>query len=116
MKGSASPRVSTRRKDRPNVLVLEGEIDLHVSPTVTTSLNAMIAKKPERVVLDLSRVTYIDSAGLAALIGAKQGVEVYGGKFALAGLHQAVRSIFEMSRLDQVFQIFPDVDAALAAA
>src|SRR5919109_2408787 len=102
------------RQDRPNVLPLKGEIDLHVSPSVTASLNAMIEKKPERLVVDLSDVTYIDSAGLAALIEAMQKVEAYGGKFLLAGLQETVRSIFEISRLDQVFQIFPDTDTALA--
>jgi anti-sigma B factor antagonist len=102
-------------RDRPNVLPLKGEIDLHVSPVVTASLTAMIEKKPERVVIDLSDVTYIDSAGLAALIQAMQKVEAYGGKFSLAGLQETVRSIFEISRLDQVFQIFPDMDSALAA-
>ena len=116
MKESASPAGPTPSKDPPSVLPLEGEIDLHVSPSVTASLNAMIAEKPGQLVVDLSRVTYIDSAGLAALIGAKQNVEAYGGKFALAGLQETVRSIFEISRLDQVFRIFPDVDAALAAA
>ena len=104
------------RKDRPNVLPLEGEIDLHVSPSVAAGLNMMIAKKPKQLVVDLSRVTYIDSAGLAAFIEGMQNVEAYGGKFALAGLQETVRSIFEISRLDQVFRIFPDVDAALAAS
>src|SRR6266446_2874721 len=116
MKKSVSPGTPMPRKDRPNVLPLEGEIDLHVSPTVTASLNAMIEKKPKRLVVDLSHVTYIDSAGLAAFIEAMQKVEAYGGKFVLAGLQETVRSIFEISRLDQVFQIFPDVDAALATA
>ena len=96
-----------------NVLPLKGEIDLHVSPSVTASLNEMIDKKPERLVVDLSDVSYIDSAGLAALIEAMQKVDGYGGKFALAGLQETVRSIFEISRLDQVFQIFPDTNAAL---
>ena len=104
------------RKDRPNVLPLEGEIDLHVSPNVVASLNGMIEKKPNQLVVDLSGVTYIDSAGLATLIEGMQKVEAYGGKFALAGLQETVRSIFEISRLDQVFRIFPDADAALAAA
>jgi anti-sigma B factor antagonist len=116
MKKSASPSVPVPRKDRPNVLPLKGEIDLHVSPTVTAALNAMIEKKPKRLVVDLSQVTYIDSAGLAVFIEAMQKVETFGGKFALAGLQETVRSIFEISRLDQVFQIFPDVDSALAAA
>jgi anti-sigma B factor antagonist len=114
MKKNVSPSGAKPVQDRSNVLPLKGEIDLHVSPSVTASLNAMIDRKPERLVVDLSAVSYIDSAGLAALIQAMQKVETYGGKFRLAGLQETVRSIFEISRLDQVFQIFPDVDAALA--
>lgn len=101
--------------ERPNVLPLEGEIDLHVSPRIAASLNAMIKEKPKMIVVDLAQVSYIDSSGLAALIEAMQNVEGYGGKFALAGLQEAVRPIFEIARLDQVFRIFPDADAALAA-
>jgi anti-anti-sigma regulatory factor len=44
-----------------------------------------------------------------------QNVEEYGGKFALAGLDDNVRSIFEIARVDQVFLTYPHVDAALAA-
>jgi anti-anti-sigma factor len=112
-KEPASPNI-TSSQSRSNVVPLKGEIDLHVSPTVTAVLNEHIDKKPERLVVDLSEVSYIDSAGLAALIQAMQKVEGYGGKFMLSGLQETVRSIFEISRLDQVFQIFPDTDAALA--
>ena len=115
MKKSAFPATPVPRQHRPNVLPLRGEIDLHVSPAVTQSLNAMTEKKPERIVIDLSRATYIDSSGLAALILAMQKVEAYGGRFFLTGVHETMRSIFETSRLDQIFQIFPDVDAALTA-
>jgi anti-sigma B factor antagonist len=101
------------RQHRPNVLPLEGDIDLHVSPAVRESLNAMIKKKPERLVIDLSRATYIDSAGVATLILAMQEVEGYGGKLFLSGLQETIRLIFETSRLDRVFRIVPDVDAAL---
>jgi anti-sigma B factor antagonist len=114
MKDQPSSSSTTPPQSRPNVLPLKGEIDLHVSPTVTASLNEMIEKKPVRLVVDLSDVSYIDSAGLAVLIEGMQKVEGYGGKFMLAGLQETVRSIFEISRLDQVFQIFPDADAALA--
>jgi anti-sigma B factor antagonist len=116
MKKSAFPATPVPRQHRPNVLPLKGEIDLHVSPALTESLNAMTEKKPERIVIDLSRATYIDSSGLAALILAMQKVVAYGGKFFLTGLHETMRSIFETSRLDRIFQIFPDVDAALAAS
>src|SRR5262245_49906609 len=116
MKKSTSAATLVPRQHRPNVLPLKGEIDLHVSPALTESLNAMTEQKPERIVIDLSRATYIDSAGLAALILAMQTVEAYGGRFFLTGLHETMRSIFQSSRLDQIFQIFPDVDAALAAS
>src|SRR5439155_17876887 len=116
MTDNASPATPVLRQHRPNVLPLEGDIDLHVSPVVTEALNAMIKKKPERIVIDLSRVTYIDSAGVAALILAMQEVEAYGGKFFLSGLQETIRLIFETSRLDRTFRIFPDVDAALAAS
>jgi anti-sigma B factor antagonist len=115
MKKNVSTSSPKPVQDRSNVLPLKGEIDLHVSPSVTASLNEMIDKKPECLVIDLSGVSYIDSAGLAALIQAMQKVEAYGGKFRLAGLQETVRSIFEISRLDQVFQIFPDAEGALAA-
>jgi len=114
MRENASPATPVSRQHRPNVLRPEGEIDLHVSPAVTESLNALIKEKPERIVIDLSRVTYIDSAGMKALILAMQEVEAYGGKFFLSAPQETIRSIFESSRLDRLFRIFPDVDAALA--
>ena len=114
-KATTIPRPSPR-KDRPNVLPLEGEIDLHVSPGIAEALRAMTEKRPKQLVVNLSRVTYVDSSGLAVLIEGMQNVEDYGGKFALAGLQQTVRDIFEIARLDQVFRIFPTVEAALAAA
>jgi anti-sigma B factor antagonist len=104
------------RKDRSNVLPLEGEIDLHISPDIAASLRAIIQKKPKRLIVDLARVSYIDSSGLAVLIEAMQNVNAYGGKFALAGLGNDVLAIFEIAKLDQVFRIFPDVDSALTAA
>jgi len=100
-------------KTEPSILPLEGEIDLHVSPQIGTSLANLIAKKPSQLVVDLSKVSYIDSSGLAVLIEAMQNVGSYGGKFALCGLQESVRPIFEIARLDQVFRIFPDTASAL---
>lgn len=103
-------------KDRPNVLPLEGEIDLHVSPNVAQTLRRMIARKPKQLIVDLTDVSYIDSSGLAVLIEAMQNVQAYGGHFGVVGLQESVRTIFEIARLDQVFQVYPTVDGALAVA
>ena len=98
-----------------NVLPLHGEIDLNVSPQIASTFNEMIQAKPPRVVVDLTDVTYIDSSGLAVLIVGMQQVKEYGGKFALVGLQNDVRSILETARLDQFFSTYPHVDAALEA-
>jgi anti-sigma B factor antagonist len=98
-----------------NVFSPEGAIDLHVSPEMRASLRAIIDQKPKRLVVDLSRVPYVDSSGLAVLIGAMQSLEHEGGVFMLAGAQEAVRLILESARLDQYFKLFPSVASALAA-
>ena len=102
------------RAARPSVVSLEGEIDLHVSPRIAATLTAAVKEKPGNLIVDLAKVSYIDSSGLAVLIEAMQSVEKYGGKFAPAGLQENVKPIFEIARLDQVFRIFPDVDSAVS--
>jgi len=95
-------------------LALDGEIDLHRSPEVKELLAASIERKAPRILLNLAGVTYIDSSGLAVLIEALQHALGYGGKLGLFGLQQSVKHIFEIARLDQVFQIYPDEAAAQA--
>ena len=103
------------RTQRPNVLPLEGEIDLHVSPEVAELLRTVAAERPKEVIVDLTKVTYLDSSGLAVLIEGMQNVQEYGGRFAVAGVQESVKHIFDIARLDQVFHIYPTVDEALAA-
>jgi len=96
----------------PNVLLLEGEIDLHESPRVRQAVQQLLEEKPPRVFVDFSHVSYIDSSGMAVLIEAMQRINAYGGKLALFGIHDNVQVIFRIAQLDQVFRIFPDKAAA----
>src|SRR2546421_10965038 len=92
------------------VIPLEGEIDLHISPRITTTLNAALKAKPRNLVIDMGNVSYIDSSGLAVLIEAMQKVEKYGGEFALASLNENAKPVFEVARLDQGFSVYTDSD------
>src|SRR3954471_10630866 len=110
----AQKQMSTRPS--PNVFTPTGPIDLHVSPELRASLRAIIdGEKPKRLIVDLSQVPYIDSSGIAVLIGAMQSLEHAGGVFFLAGAQEGVRMIFESAKLDQYFRLFPDVESAAAA-
>ena len=102
----------TGSSPQTGILALEGEIDLHCSPQVKQTLEPLIEKKVARVLIDFSAVSYIDSSGLAVLIESMQRISSYGGTFALFGLRESVRGIFEIARLDQVFKIFPDEASA----
>ncbi len=101
-------------KNQIGILSLEGDIDLHRSPEVKETLEPLIAQKVPRILLDFSKVSYIDSSGLATMIETLQRVQNYGGKFAMFGLRESVRTVFEIARLDQIFPLFPDEAAAVA--
>jgi len=97
------------------VLELRGDIDLNEKPKVAAQLEPLIERQITGIVIDLSQVPYVDSSGLAIFIDALQRVQKYGGRLALAGLQDNVRLVFQISKLDKVFKIFDDSQAALAA-
>ena len=107
--------MSTVSPPDPNIIPLEGEIDLHESPNVRENLRPLIEAKAPRIYVDLSEVSYIDSSGLAVLIDAMQRIANYGGKFGLIGIRPAVRTVLEIARLDQIFRVYPDRQTALNA-
>src|SRR5947208_2471436 len=115
MRDNASPAAPALRQDRANVLAIEGDIDLHISPAITEALNAMIKKKPDRIVIDLSRATYIDSAGVAALMLAKQDIEAYGGKFFLSGVQETIRAQRRIQTIAQATSLFHPASKLIAS-
>src|SRR3990172_11283533 len=86
------------------ILSLEGEVDLSESPRVRELLLDGVRRKID-VVVDLSRVTYIDSSGVASLIEAFQTSRGAGTRFALACASEAVLRVLRLARLDRVFVI-----------
>src|SRR4051812_36243304 len=97
------------------IVPLEGEIDLHVSPSIAERLQTAIKDKPRRRLVDLTEVSYIDRSALAVRLETMRDVEFYGGKLYLVGMQETLRPVFETSRRDQVFGIYPDADSALYA-
>jgi len=67
-------------------------------------------------VLDLSEVPYMDSAGLGVLTNSFVTHQKHGRKFLLVGVNDRIRTLFQITKLDQLFTIFPTVEAARQAA
>lgn len=92
----------------------EGDIDLSVSGELQQALRVAISRKPGRLVVDLGRVPYMDSSGVATLVDAMQHARQHASRLVLCSLQDKVRSIFEITRLDRVFSIASDRAEAAA--
>src|SRR3989338_8273292 len=82
---------------------LEGELDFHTSPVLREKLQDAVQKQVKKVVIVLRKVSDIDSAGLATCVEMLQKRKRYGGKLVLTELEPAVRSVFEIAKLDKIF-------------
>ncbi len=100
---------------RSAVFEATGDIDLHRSTEFQQALLALAGQKPDVIVLDLAGVGYMDSSGMASLVKLLARVRRDGIALKLAGLSPRVRSVFEITRLDTVFDIYGSTEEALAS-
>jgi anti-sigma B factor antagonist len=97
------------------VVTLQGEVDLRSSPKLRDDLLQMIEEKPQRLILDLTNVGYMDSSGVGTLVEIKRRIEQQRGKLVLVGPQARVRSVFEITRLDRFFTIVNGLNEARSA-
>jgi len=97
------------------VLTVEGEINFNSSPDFRKAFIKVLDSKAQKVVINLAKVDYVDSSGLATLVEALQKIKGVGGKLRLANLSTKVKSLFEITKLEKLFEIFPSEEEALKA-
>jgi len=79
------------------------------------SLKDIIKKGGGKLILDLTDTAFMDSSGLAVLVSSLQAARKKDGDVYLVGMGTTVRTLFELTRLHTVFQIFDDEAGALRA-
>jgi anti-anti-sigma factor len=109
--------VTSRRFANAVVLRAEGRLDQDTCVSFTTDLMKRVdeAAGGGTVVLDLSGLEYVSSAGLRCFMLASRQAKAHHGKIVVAALQPMVKEIFEISHFNLVFQVFPSVREALAA-
>lgn len=95
------------------VVTIEGEVDLNSSPQMRKAFTELIDRKTSKVVVDFSKVAYIDSSGLATLIEMMQRLKKNQGQMHLVQMSPKIRSIFEITRLDKLFSILATPEDAV---
>ena len=109
-----SPVRGVRRVGRMVVVDVDGDIDLNRSGPFQQRLLELLEEGPERVVVNLESVPYMDSSGVASLVKLLSRAKRQMVGVRLSGLRPRVRSIFEITRLDTIFEIFVTEEEALA--
>jgi anti-sigma B factor antagonist len=106
--------ISTRTVGVATIVDVIGDITLYNSPQVRKVLLDLIKdKKVPRTIVNLERVKYIDSAGVASLVEGLKVSRDQKSTFALFGLSRTAREVLELTRLIKVFEVYNTEQEAL---
>jgi anti-anti-sigma factor len=101
--------LETETEGSSALLRIRGDLDLQVVDQVTEALTQIEAAGPELLVIDVSRLTFMDSTGMAAIAAAHIRALEAGRRFAIVRPPAGVRQAFDRTRLDEVITITDDL-------
>jgi anti-anti-sigma factor len=107
--------VQTEQHGDVVVLSIAGELDMATAPQLQDQITDLLDSGQNRLVLDLSDVSFCDSTGLSVFVRAKNSCDEIGGEVRLAAPQRGVRRILEVSGLIEVLHTYPTVGEAVAA-
>ena len=107
---------SVIRQVEPDVTVVEltGHLNLgNELMSLETNVKRVIQEGARKLVIDVTRLDYIDSAGIGMLVGCNGQMDRAGGKMRVAGSHGTVAKAFEVVHMDRIMSLDADIDTAL---
>jgi anti-sigma B factor antagonist len=105
--------VTSSVREGRRVVRVSGEVDVESGPRLRDHLLALVADGEHDIVVDLSQVSFLDSSGLGVLVVVHKRIRAAGGALRLAGCQPEVVSIFHITALDRVIDMFATVEDAL---
>lgn len=106
--------MSTRTVGDHSVLEVGGEVDVYTAPRLRERLVELVEHGVHNIVVDLSRVEFLDSTGLGVLVGALKRLRAVNGTLGLVCAHERLLKIFRITALDRVFVLYDTVESATA--
>ncbi len=98
------------------MVAVVGRIDSVTVEKFTAQCSTFIDAGSGNVVLELSGLQYVSSAGLSSILGAAKRAQARGGKLAIAGLQGLVKEVFSISGFETVLSTYPDVETAVTTS
>ncbi|MFN3660579.1 MAG: STAS domain-containing protein [Brevinematales bacterium] len=105
------------RRETGDVVIfdIKGEIDLYNAPEIKEKIKDEINKGKVNIIINLDKVSYIDSSGIGVLISSLSNLKKVGGTMKLINVYASVRKVFELTKLTSFFEIYDSEADALAA-
>jgi len=95
------------------LVALTGEVDLYTAPELKQELLRLVEEGAQRIIVDLTATTFIDSTMLSVLLSTLKRLRPSGGQLGIVCSDRNIRKIFEITLLDRVFPIFESRDEAI---
>src|SRR4051795_10392065 len=97
-------------------LVVSGEIDVFTAPLFKQAVVNLVADGQRDLFLDMRGVTFMDSSGFGALLGATKRLRPEGGSLNLIGCNRTIQRMLHLTRLDTILGLYETEQQAMAAA
>jgi anti-sigma B factor antagonist len=99
-----------------HLVVVSGEMDIATSPELVSSLSSLRGPAPYHVLVDLSRLSFIDSTGIKALVSSAKNAASQGGSLVVVAPTANIQRVFDIVQLSELLAIVPTLDAAISQA
>ena len=106
-------QIETELVNSTSVITPVGDVDLSQSTQLRCVIKTSLDSDSEYILIDLSNVKYMDSSGVATLIEGLQLARTIGKELMLCSLTHSVEAVLQLSKLDQIFDIYPNRELAL---
>ena len=97
-----------------HIVAVAGEVDIFTAPELKRAIGAAIDGGARAIVVDLTDTRFLDSTALGVLIGAVKRLRLVDGRMIIVNTEPSTAKTFEITGLDQIFEIVGDREAALA--
>lgn len=95
------------------VVDLVGEVDVYTAPALKDALNQAIERGQRHLIVNMERVTYMDSSGFGMLLSAMKRVRPEGGSINLVQCNKAIARMLTITRLNTIFFLHSSVEEAI---
>jgi anti-sigma B factor antagonist len=106
-------KIESRDSQCLPILEVEGEVDVYTAPKLKSRILDKIDQGFYKLIIDLTKVDFIDSSGLGVLVGGLKRVGPHKGKVILVINKSNIMKIFNITGLDKVFAIYQKTDDAI---